>query len=102
MRKNYLQHIFFRVVRRAKELSKGHKLSNPFIGANNACGESAMRQTMKERLMNLSSGRPSWGECLFFETIKTSGNNWINVKTDESITYREPDLSKRGSHGEGE
>lgn len=113
-RKNYLVYIFFNIVHGAKQLSRGHKLSNPFIGANNAYGGSMMRQTTKKR--NLSPEQLSWQNSvalaelrstngdkrsLSFGTIKTSGNNWINVKRDKSIAYRGLDLSKRGSHGEG-
>lgn len=35
-----------------------------------------------------------------FRAIKTSGNNWINVKRDENVR-RGLDSSKCGSHGEG-
>lgn len=115
VQKNYLLYIFFNVVHRAKQLSKGHKLSNPSVYRCKQRLQRVMRQTMKERLMNLSPEllwRNSFAssESEFtngderspsFRTIETSGNNWINVKRDKSVVYREgPDLSKRGSHGE--
>ena len=110
---------FFHVAHRAKQLSKGHKLSNlsiyrckqrlqhvydidnggevdeSFVGA---------RLSWPNSFVFPQSGSTNGDERYFsFRAIETSGNNWINVKREDKSVgpYRGPDLSKRGSYGEG-
>lgn len=114
--KSYLLYIFFNVTHRAKQLRKGHKLSNLSVyrwkqHLQRVCDVTNDREEIEIFARNncpppqnfflfSESGFTSGEISLFWGIIKTSGNNWINIKRDKSIAYRRPDLSKCGSHGE--